>query len=178
MEIFVDVKGYEGLYKVSNYGKVLSVKSGKVRKNCKKTRKCGKIDFYVNLHKNNQEKRFAIHRLVGEAFVPNPERKTQINHIDGNPSNNHYSNLEWVTPYENIRHAIENKLQRDRRTYEAGSKPKGILIYNQNERIEFKSIGECAEYLDKENKKSVKNCLSRAVKKGYKVKGYTVELKV
>ena len=178
MEKFVDIKGYEGIYKISNYGKVLSVKSGKVRKNCKKTRKCGKIDFYVNLHKDNEEKRFAIHRLVGEAFVPNLEMKTQINHIDGNPSNNHYSNLEWVTPYENIRHAIETGLQRNRRTYKAGSKPKGILIYNEKEKFEFESIGECAEFLDKDNKKSIKNCLSRAFKKGYKVKGYTVELKV
>lgn len=65
---------------------------------------------YVELWKNNKGKKIRIHRLVAETFIPNVYNKEQVNHIDGNKKNNCVSNLEWVTPKENIRHAIENNL--------------------------------------------------------------------
>lgn len=61
----------------------------------------------VTLSQNNIQKRFQSHRLVAKYFIPNPENKPCVNHIDGNPSNNHVSNLEWCTYSENERHSYD-----------------------------------------------------------------------
>lgn len=65
----------------------------------------GKGYLYVDLYKDNKRHRQYIHRLVAEAFMPNPENKPYVNHIDGNPHNNSVENLEWCTPLENVEHA-------------------------------------------------------------------------
>ena len=64
----------------------------------------------VSLQQDGKQKHYYVHRLVAEAFLPNPDNLPQVNHIDGNPSNNHVENLEWVTAKENVRHAIDNGL--------------------------------------------------------------------
>jgi hypothetical protein len=65
---------------------------------------------HVTIQINGKPKRFRVHRLVAEAFIPNPENKPYVNHIDGNRQNNLAENLEWVTPAENTQHAINTGL--------------------------------------------------------------------
>lgn len=115
MEIWKDIKGYEGLYQVSNLG---NIKSIYFRNNiCIKEReKIIKKDTnkhnrqYVMLYKNGKRKNLIVHRLVAEAFIQNPDNLPQINHIDGNPRNNNVSNLEWCTASQNMKHAYINNL--------------------------------------------------------------------
>ena len=104
-EEWLSVKGYAGVYEVSNRGdvrrvggKILSPKPGK---NGYKT---------VTLQLNGYGKKYLVHRLVAEAFIPNPEDKPYVNHIDADKTNNSVSNLEWATAAENIRHAYNNNL--------------------------------------------------------------------
>ena len=105
MEQWKVIKGFEN-YLVSSLGNVKTI-NGKL----KKVVYDSKNDYgYVELWKNNKGKKFRIHRLVAETFIPNTLGKEQVNHIDGDKKNNCISNLEWVTPKENIRHAIENDL--------------------------------------------------------------------
>ena len=114
-EIWKDVVGFEGLYKVSNLGNVKSVDRyfcGKL--NSKRFQK-GKIMtaqknrkgyFAVILHKNGIAHHFLIHRLVAISFIENRLNKEQVNHIDRNKLNNSAENLEWVTRQENVEHAL------------------------------------------------------------------------
>ncbi len=109
MEIYKDVKGYEGLYQVSNLGNVKSLHGkGKIMR----LGKMKKGYLLVELSKNAVRKGVLVHRLVALAFIPNPENKPQINHKDGVKSNNNLSNLEWVTAIENSRHSITSGLQK------------------------------------------------------------------
>lgn len=107
-EIWKWISGFEGLYKISNKGRVKSFhrkkKKGKI---LSANNKSGYKK--INLSKNGKCYSIRIHRLVAEAFIPNPENKSQINHLDMNKSNNKVENLEWVTPAENVRHAVKNK---------------------------------------------------------------------
>lgn len=108
-EEWKDVKGYEGCYKVSNMGRIKSFKhekdgrllSPKFNGNYNQIRLCK--DGVCNI--------FSIHRLVAIHFVENPLNKDQVNHIDGNKTNNFYKNLEWATHSENGLHAYETNLR-------------------------------------------------------------------
>lgn len=110
---------YEGYYEVSNLGNVRGLERTFLRLNSH-----GSYSFFtrkprplrpivspsghhsVVLCKDGKQKSFGIHRLVCIAFLDNPENKPYVNHIDGRPSNNSLSNLEWCTPKENVAHAI------------------------------------------------------------------------
>ena len=122
-ECWKPIKDYEGIYEVSNYGRVKSLerviynsgtKNGlytiheKIIKQRINKKRYGYCE--LSLHKNGKEKRFKVHRLIAEAFIPNPNKLPEVNHIDGNKENNHASNLEWCTSKENKEHAWENKL--------------------------------------------------------------------
>lgn len=107
-EIWKDIKGYEGYYQVSNLGRVQSIKKRKIFRNNKNSR--GYI--VVTLTKNNIERSFAVHRLVAQTFINNPDNLPQVNHIDGNKQNNKVENLEWCTQKENQIHCYRNNLQR------------------------------------------------------------------
>ena len=104
MEIWKDIKGYEGLYQVSDKGRIKSFKKrfGKQEQETimRTTMEwCGYMR--VGLTKDKKSKLYAVHRLVAQAFIPNPENKPVINHIDGNKANNEVDNLEWATHKEN-----------------------------------------------------------------------------
>lgn len=108
-EIWKDIKEYEGIYQVSNLGRVKSLKHSKEGK-LLKGRVTGKGYLSVALFRNSVRKSNSIHRLVAEAFIPNPENKPEVNHIDENKLNNDVSNLEWVTSKENSNHGTRNLL--------------------------------------------------------------------
>lgn len=110
-EIWKDIPGYEGIYQVSNIGNVKSLVFNKHRHYYKKdysSRLLSKIKnnmgyYYVNLYnrKGVGYKRYLIHRLVAIAFIPNPDNKPFIDHINTNPTDNRVENLRWVTAKEN-----------------------------------------------------------------------------
>lgn len=104
-EIWKDVIGYEGLYQVSNLGRIKSLPRNGTVKNTIILRTDGKLYDVVRLRKNDIPKPFLVHRLVAIAFIPNHENKPCVNHIDGIKHNNMLSNLEWVTRSENEKHA-------------------------------------------------------------------------
>ena len=104
-EIWKDIKGYEGLYQVSNLGNVKSLRR-KVYNHYIKERLLNPVIIkkgylQIKLRKENNYKHFKVHRLVAQAFIPNPEGKPIVHHKDHNTLNNIYSNLEWATPQEN-----------------------------------------------------------------------------
>jgi hypothetical protein len=105
--VWKPVVGYEGLYEVSDNGKVFSLKNKILLK------PFISVGYYsITLRKNKQSKKIKIHRLVACAFLPNTENKKQVNHIDGNKKNNHVSNLEWCTASENNKHAWQYGLRK------------------------------------------------------------------
>ena len=106
-EIWKDVKGYEGLYQVSNTGKVKSLKRHIILKPSLNP----KGYLHIVLYKNAKSKAGIIHRLVAEAFIPNLENKPQVNHINGIKTDNNADNLEWCTNGENQKHAFALGLQ-------------------------------------------------------------------
>lgn len=100
-----DIKGYEGLYQISDEGQVRRIhKDGSTRP---VKGKGGSKYYTVDLCKDGKPKCFNVHRLVAEAFLEMPEGCKEVNHKDGNKKNNHVDNLEWVTQKENLLHAIE-----------------------------------------------------------------------
>ena len=103
-EIWRDVVGYEGLYNVSDFGRVKSFHNGKII-----IRKPAFSNGYlkVSLCKDGSIRTHKIHTLVAKAFIPNPENKPSVNHIDGNKTNNCVENLEWSTQTENMQHASQ-----------------------------------------------------------------------
>ena len=107
-----NIIGYEGDYIISNSGNVVSVSRPQSR--MVRILK-GEVDDRgykrVRLSRGSKTKKYQIHRLVAIAFIPNPSNKPCVNHIDGNPSNNNVTNLEWCTNSENMKHAFKTGLQ-------------------------------------------------------------------
>lgn len=98
-------------YFVSNRGKIYSFRKKKNYTQIKelKIKKVRDGYLYFRVTKNYKQKLLSAHRTVAKLFIPNPEKKPQVNHVDLNKHNNCVSNLEWVTPKENLKHALKNK---------------------------------------------------------------------
>lgn len=134
-EIWKDVPGYEGRYMVSNFGRIKSIKVWNGNKYLKKYDNCDRVlipcdgrngYFYVSLC----GRKHTVHRLVANAFIQNPQNKTQVNHIDGNKKNNRVENLEWCTNRENALHARKHGLLVGRDASAAAKNSKRISQYD------------------------------------------------
>ena len=126
----------------------------------------------VDLYENSKRKTERVHRLVAEAFVPNPDNKPYVNHKDGNKHNNNASNLEWVTSKENCRHAWNNGLTKPsysmlgKKNPNAGRKGIPIRIVETGE--VFRSSIECEKAINGDNR-HINDCLKgrQATHRGY-----------
>ena len=107
-EVWKSIEGYEGYYEVSNLGRVRSLKRKGYKNGTLKQGSSHTQYWVVVLCKDGKRITKLVHRLVAKAFIPNPDNKPQVNHIDSNRKNNRVDNLEWVTPKENSQHAYDS----------------------------------------------------------------------
>lgn len=138
-----DVPGYEGLYQVSDDGRVRSLQPH----NYMKEKKLSSTKGYMacTLSRKGRKRLVKVHRMVAEAFIPNPEGKMEVNHKNGIKADNRAENLEWVTSQENTAHAIRIGLMKDLR--EVRNKAVMVLDKTNGEVKEYRSITEAADAL-------------------------------
>ena len=142
MEEWKVVEGTYGALEVSSYGRVKSnLRDGRILKTTVDKKGYHRLRMTINREKYA----FKLHRLVAIAFVPNPDNKPQVNHIDGNKNNNAASNLEWASNLENAHHAMKAGLwdavyQATLKENESRKKP--IIAFKDGQAIEFSSIAD------------------------------------
>ena len=112
IEDWKDIPGYEGLYVVSNNGRVMNVRSGRVLRGI--VNNLGYI--MVGLSKSGKVKMISVHRLVAEAFIKNPDNLREVNHKDEDKSNNNVDNLEWCDRKYNVNYG--SRMDKVRKTKE------------------------------------------------------------
>ena len=152
MENWKDIENYEGFYQVSDCGRIKSLERDIYRQNG---------TFYhhveekvlvpivnsrgylqVNLYKNGKKKAILVHRLVAEAFLPNPENKSQVNHRDEAKANNAVENLEWCNAQYNINFGTRNeRMIQNRRSYKFGNAPSAKAVFC----VELNKSFDCAK---------------------------------
>lgn len=172
-EVFEDLLGYEESYQISVQGRIFS-----------KRRKCGNRIIYgkeivpritrdgylkVHLSNNGKTKEYFLHRLIAAQFIPNPNNLPEINHKDGNKTNNNISNLEWCTRGENMWHAANNSLmQRGKSRYNAKLTEEQVLsIYKLKNVLSGAEISRSFGV-----SKNTINCILRGDKWSYLYKQY------
>ena len=176
MEIYKDIKGYEGLYQISNYGNVMSLPRLKKGRGgslypiaqkimSKNLNKCGY--YCVSLLKNHVLKTYTVHRLVAQAFIPNPETLPIVNHKNEIKTDNRVENLEWCTVKYNTHYSRgwEKSLPK---AYEVTSKP--VLQFTKSGQFvaEYKSTSEAGRQTGIHHNQISRCCLGR---KGFKSAG-------
>jgi hypothetical protein len=182
-EIWKDIIGYEGLYKISSFGKIIALpksvhiktKAGWEATRHMKEKNMSLLNSHgylaVQLSDGKKKKRQSVHRLVGKMFVNNPLNKQEINHIDGNKSNNHYSNLEWCTRSENLYHAYSTGLRIPSQTNKSGklhhNSKSTIQLFSNGDSKTWESMNEAAI-----NLKLGRSNICSAIKRNGKCGGY------
>lgn len=146
-EVFKDIKDYEGIYQISNFGRIKSLHN--YRKNNILKPKIKKGYYQIGLRKNNKRKWYSVHRLVAQTFLPNENNLPQVNHKDENKLNNNVNNLEWCSASYNNCYGTRIK-----RVQEKTSKK--VLQYDLKGNFikEYNSLREATE---KNNIKSISN---------------------
>lgn len=152
VEVWKDIKDYEGLYQSSTFGRARSLDTYRKGKNdslrfCKgkilkpSTNKDGYLQ--VKLFKNGKKKAYYVHRLVAEAFIPNPDNLPCVNHKDENPQNNSVNNLEWCSYTYNNNYGTRNEKVAEKNTN--GKRSKTVLQYDLEGNFikEWQSTREC-----------------------------------
>jgi hypothetical protein len=167
-EIWKDIKNYEGIYQVSNYGNIKRVPRTILRNNGRsipykeyllKPNITPKGYLRIQLVKNTKQSNLFIHRLVAETFVPNPENKPEVNHINGNKKDAFYKNLEWTTSSENQQHAYDIGLKKAKSKYIIFCKELNIITFGIDSMIKkLKQLG-----YNQANSGAIYNCISGAV---------------
>ena len=156
-EVLKPIKGYEGIYDISNKGRVYSVRTRKYLKSKPNTRGYMQVDLCVNgIHKMA-----FVHRLVADAFLDNPHGYPQVNHKDENILNNQADNLEWCTPLHNLLYGtrVERIVQHHKKAVEQLD-----MIGNVIRR--FESLAD-AEKLCGYNHANISNCCNGKIKSAY-----------
>lgn len=163
-EIWKDVEGFEN-YQISSYGRVKSLNFNK--ESILKPGKDGRGYYVVCLSKNKIRKTLRVHRLVSKAFLPNPENKPEVNHINGSKSNNKVTNLEWVTSKENIQHAYKNGLmENSKKNAIIAHESRKIPIYSSKLDMRFESCTEAANYVQTYYFEDIKlGCLKEIIRR-------------
>ena len=172
-EEFKDIKGYEGIYQISNYGRVKNIRKYNAISNQyykrEKILKCliNKGNYLkVGLIKDKIKKCCLIHRLVATHFIDNNENNKEINHIDTNKHNNRIDNLEWCSRSENMKHAFKNNLcnkQMNHLKDIINSNKKKVLQYSLNDILikEWESVAQIEKELGYSHSVIGKCCLNK-----------------
>lgn len=132
-EIWKDIKGYEGLYQASNLGRIKSIP--RIGTQTKKERIKKYVKSYngylrVSLWKDGKSSVPTVHRIIAKTFIDDFKDNLQVNHMDGNKENNAIDNLELVTPKENVKHALDNKLRKVHKILQKDKNGKIIKEWN------------------------------------------------
>lgn len=171
-EVWKDIKDYEGYYQISNYGRLKSFKVDSKGKIMKLTNKYGDYLSIVLQGKGKPKRSVRIHRLVAEAFIPNPDNLPEINHKDGNKQNNKVDNLEWVTHRENTVHSMKILHPNSNNgmiNYNKYIRPKPIVQMDMNNKV--LAVFDNAEEASRKTGVCARNILQVANKTTFNKKG-------